>query len=228
MNLQNWTPRERPAPYTLAGQYSQLELLDWSHHGSGLFAAVGGDANADLWTYMPVGPFSDESQFEREFQAIRESRDWVTLVIRSAATQNILGMASYMRIRPEHGSVEVGCVTFGPDLKRTREATDAMFLMAQYAFDNLGYRRYEWKCNDANQASKRAALRLGFSVEGIFRNDMVVRGVSRDTAWYSITDEEWPTVNHALQAWLAPANFDPDGNQRLSLAAIREREAVAK
>lgn len=199
----------------------RLELLDWQDHGDGLFAAVCGDANNDLWTYMPVGPFPDRDAFEHVFEFVRRKFDWETLIIQNVVTGDILGMASYMRIRPEHGSVEVGCVTFGPKLKRTREATDAMYLMARHVFEDLGYRRYEWKCNNANHASRRAAERFGFTFEGVFRNDMVVKGENRDTAWYSITDEEWPSRRTAFEIWLAPANFDALGQQKSSLIDLR-------
>ncbi|MEL6287027.1 MAG: GNAT family protein [Pseudomonadota bacterium] len=228
MTLQNWTPRERPAPSYLDGRYARLEQLDWATHGDGLFAAVGGEANDELWTYIPVGPFPERAMFEQVFESVRQTYDWETLVIRSAVSGDILGMASYMRIRPDHGSVEVGCVTFGAKLKRTREATDAMYLMARHAFEDLGYRRYEWKCNNANDASRRAATRFGFAFEGVFRNDMVVKGESRDTAWYAMTDDDWPEVKQTFEAWLAPGNFDASGRQRLSLQSIRAGEAMAK
>ncbi|MEO1407248.1 MAG: GNAT family protein [Pseudomonadota bacterium] len=228
MSLADWSPCERPAPASLEGRYARLELLDWAVHGDGLFEAVCGEANNSLWTYMPVGPFPDKDAFEQVLEFVRRKFEWETLVIRSASTGEILGMASYMRIRPEHGSVEVGCVTFGPKLKRTREATDAMYLMARHAFDDLGYRRYEWKCNNANEASRQAAERYGFSFEGVFRNDMVVKGQSRDTAWYSITDEEWRVAKEAFERWLSPNNFDGMGRQRLSLTAVRMSESSAK
>lgn len=132
-------------------------------------------------------------------------------------------MASYMRIREAHGSVEIGCVAFSHRLQRTTRATEALTLMAQHVFDELGYRRYEWKGNNANLASKRAAERFGFTFEGVFRNDMVVKGESRDTAWYSIIDSEWPVVRAALHAWLAATNFDGHGRQRQRLESFRRR-----
>ncbi|MEM6410539.1 MAG: GNAT family protein [Pseudomonadota bacterium] len=226
MNLEDWTPRERPAPPCLDGRYARLEVLNWADHGEGLFEAVGGEANNDLWTYMPIGPFPERDTFEQVFELVRQKFEWETLVIRSASTGEILGMASYMRIRPEHGSVEVGCVTFGPKLKRTREATDAMYLMGRHVFEGLGYRRYEWKCDNANMASRRAADRLGFVFEGVFRKDMVRKGRNRDTAWFSITDEEWAGVKSAFEQWLAPENFDEDDTQKVSLSVIRGGQSV--
>ena len=133
----------------------------------------------------------------------------------------MLGMASYMRIRPEHGSAEVGFVCFSKAMQRTPAATEAMYLMARHLFDDLGYRRYEWKCDNANEKSRRAAERLGFAFEGVFRQDMVMKGRNRDTAWYSMLDTEWPAAKAAFEAWLAPENFDGEGRQRNKLADIR-------
>ncbi|VAW07153.1 Acetyltransferase, GNAT family, partial [hydrothermal vent metagenome] len=140
---------------------------------------------------------------------------------RAVDTGAVLGMASYMRIRPEAGSVEIGCIVFSGALQKTPAATEAMYLMARHIFDDLGYRRYEWKCNDENAASKSAAERLGFQFEGVFRQDMVVKGENRDTAWFSVLDSEWPEVKAGLNAWLAPENFDADGRQRRSLRQCR-------
>jgi len=139
------------------------------------------------------------------------------MIIRQAQGGDILGMSSYMRIREPHGSVEIGCVAFGPDLKRSAEATEAMSLMAGHVFDELGYRRYEWKCHNDNAASRRAAERLGFAFEGVFRNDMVVKGQNRDTAWFAVTDDDWPTIDAAFTAWLDPQNFDAFAAQRSKL-----------
>ena len=169
---------------------------------------------------MPIGPFPERDVFEQIFEFVRTKFDWETLVIRSPATEAVLGMASYMRIRAEHGSAEVGCVTFGPQLKRTREATEAMFLMGTHLFEALGYRRFEWKCHNENAASKRAAERFGFRFEGIFRNDMVVKGANRDTAWYAMTDDDWPGIKAGYEAWLAPENFDADGRQIAPLKTL--------
>jgi RimJ/RimL family protein N-acetyltransferase len=152
----------------------------------------------------------------------REREGWRTLIVRRRTDGEILGTASYMRIREAHGSAEIGCVAFGTGLKRTPEATETFALMAGHLFDDLGYRRYEWKCDSGNLASKRAAERFGFAFEGVFRNDMVTKGRSRDTAWYSILDSEWPALRAALDRWLAPDNFARDGAQIRTLESFRQ------
>lgn len=222
MTLIAWKPCATPQPDFLLGEHANLERLNWAEHGDGLFAAVCGAENNDLWQYMPIGPFVDQAEFEQIFEFARDKFGWETMVIRGADTGVILGMSSYMRIRAEHGSAEVGCVAFGADLKRTRAATEAMYLMASHLFDTLGYRRYEWKCHNENAASKNAAERFGFRFEGIFRNDMVVKGENRDTAWYAMTDQDWPAVKEAFCKWLVPVNFKADGQQIKSLRAIRQ------
>lgn len=220
-DLANWTRRPTPGAATLTGRLVRLEPLEASVHGEGLFAAVGGDANAGIWEWMPVGPFPDREGFLGFLAAQRDHEGWRTMVIRASGTDEILGMCTSMRIREAHGSAEIGCVAFGPRLKRTAEATEALYLMAAYVFE-LGYRRYEWKCDSENLASKRAAERFGFVFEGIFRNDMVMKGRSRDTAWYAITDADWPRIASALAGWLAPSNFAAeDGAQRRTLESFR-------
>jgi RimJ/RimL family protein N-acetyltransferase len=186
-----------------------------------LFAAVGGPANAGIWEWMPVGPFPEPDALQLMLARNREHDGWRTLIIRSLTSREILGMATYMRIREAHGSAEIGCVAFGPKLRRTPEATEAFALMAGHVFDDLGYRRYEWKCNSDNLASRRAAERFGFAFEGVFRNDMVAKGRSRDTAWYSIVDTEWPRLKAALDQWLADDNFATDGAQLRPLDSFR-------
>lgn len=222
MSLQDWTPRERPQPERLSGQYVSLERLNWALHQEGLFDAVAGAENAAIWTFMPLGPFQDANTFKTVFVRVSEMAGWDTLVIRKLDTGRIAGMASYMRIREGHGSAEVGCVAFGEALKRTREATEAMFLMAAHLFDELGYRRYEWKCHNDNAASKRAAERLGFAFEGVFRNDMVVKGESRDTAWFAMTDDDWPPIRASFEGWLAQENFSASGRQKKTLEQFKE------
>ncbi len=220
-DLSGWTKKQAPGRAVLEGERVRLEPLAWEKHGTGLFAAVGGEANAGIWTWMPVGPFAASFTLETFLRAQRQNDGWRTMVIRAQGSGDILGMATYMRIREEHGSAEIGCVAFGPMLTRTPEATEALALMAGHVFDGLGYRRYEWKCNQGNAASKRAAERFGFAFEGVFRNDMVAKGQSRDTAWYSITDAEWPGLKAALARWLAPDNFAPDGAQKRTLESFR-------
>lgn len=221
MSLQDWTARERPGQWPLAGNRVVLEPLDWDVHADGLYKAVAAPDIADLWDYMPIGPFKDQSQFEKTLNYIRSELSWQVLVIRKVNGGRILGMASYMRIREAHGSAEVGCVSFGRALRRTPEATEAMYLMAHHVFEELGYRRYEWKCNNDNAASRRAATRFGFQYEGVFRNDMVSKGKNRDTAWFAMTDEDWPVLKSAFEAWLDPKNFDASGAQKQKLEAFR-------
>lgn len=217
----DWQPKARPGLIALEGRYVSLEPFDAALHGDGLFRAVGGKENAELWRYIPLGPFAEKSTLCDAMVHAARQQGWQTLVICGRDDREVLGMASYMRIREAHGSAEVGCVVFGHALQRTRGATEAIALMARHVFDDLGYRRFEWKCNAANEASKRAALRFGYSFEGIFRNDMVMKGKNRDTAWYSIIDSEWPDIRAAYQFWLMPENFDEHGQQKARLEAYR-------
>lgn len=221
MPLSDWTPRPLPNPLTLEGRLVRLERLDWYKHTQELFDALGGEANADLWRYMPIGPYLDGDAFAESFDRARVNGAWNTLAIRVKETGKLEGMVSYMRMRPEHGSVEIGCVAFGHRLQRTAAATEAVYLMAKHVFDDLGYRRFEWKCDNANDASRRAAERFGFIYEGLFRQDMVRKGANRDTAWYSIIDKEWPVMRAGFERWLDPANFGPDGRQIRSLTEVR-------
>lgn len=220
-DLSTWTPRARPGAETLIGSTVRLEPLDWDAHEQGLFAVVGGKENARLWDHVSVGPYLDPATFQQSFAETCVENGWETMVIHEVASGKVLGMFSFLRIRQQHGSVEIGCVVFGYTLQRTLKATEALLLMARHVFDDLGYRRYEWKCDTQNVASSRAALRFGFIYEGTFRNDMVSKGRTRDTAWYSITDTEWPAVRAALDAWLAPQNFDADGTQIKRLEELR-------
>lgn len=222
MSLADWTACQTPGDRVLTGTHVILEPLDWDAHGPGLFAAVAGPENATLWDYMPIGPFDTLAAFRETFSSVCEALNWRTLVFRRPSDKRILGMSSYMRLREPHGSVEIGCVAFGDELKRSIEASEAMFLMARHVFDELNYRRYEWKCNNDNLASKRAAERLGFAFEGIFRNDMVVKGKNRDTAWYAMTDDDWPQIKAAFERWLAAGNFDSDGRQINRLEVFRQ------
>jgi len=221
MTLDTWTRRARPGQGPLQGARTVLEPLDWQLHGDGLYRAVAAPDCSDIWDYMPIGPFADRVQFEQHLQQAIEIGGWETLVIRKVKQGTVLGMASFMRIREPHGSAEIGCVAFGRALRRSSEATEAMSLMAHHIFDELGYRRYEWKCHNENAKSHRAAARLGFKFEGVFRNDMVIRGKNRDTAWYAMTDDDWPGVKAAFRAWLLPDNFDASGAQKHSLESFR-------
>jgi RimJ/RimL family protein N-acetyltransferase len=220
-DLSNYQMRVKPGGSEHKGRFVHVEPVDWARHGKDLEAAICGPERADLWRYIPFGPVADLAELQATMDFIAEKHNWSVMAIVRTSDNKALGTASYMRLRPEHGSCEVGCIVFGHALQRTKEATEAMYLMASHVFDELGYRRYEWKCHNDNAASKRAAERFGFTYEGIFRNDMIVKGENRDTAWFSITDAEWPDVKAGFEAWLADDNFDRDGHQRKSLAGCR-------
>jgi len=175
--------------------------------------------------WLGDGPYTNQTSLCEALGRKQASTDAVFLAVVPAETGQAAGYASYMRIDPANGVVEVGNILYAPVLQRTRAATEAMYLMARHVFDDLSYRRYEWKCNTENEASRRAALRLGFTSEGVFRQHMVVKGRSRDTAWFALLDHEWPARKRAFEAWLAPANFDEDGRQRRSLSEISHTTA---
>jgi RimJ/RimL family protein N-acetyltransferase len=220
VSLSDWKSASSPSRTALDGELVRLEPLDVDRHAAGLYAAQAGAP--EIWDYLPHGPFSSEGDFRAWLTASAASHDPLFYAIVDRASGRALGMASYLRIAPEHGVIEVGYIWYSPALQRTRQATEAMYVMARHVFDELGYRRYEWKCNSLNEPSRRAALRLGFIYEGIFRQHMVVKGRNRDTAWYSMLDSEWPAARAAFEAWLRPDNFDSDGRQRRSLAELRQ------
>ena len=212
-------PARPPDRIVLSGRTVRLEPLEAERHGDDLFAASqGADAT---WTYLPYGPFAGRSEFTSWLTQRAPLDDPLTFAIVDQASGAARGLASLMSIVPEHGVIEIGHIWLSPSLQRTRQATEAIYVMARYAFDDLGNRRLEWKCDSLNEGSRRAAERFGFVFEGIFRNHRIVKGRNRDTAWYSITDEEWPSRKAAFEAWLAPDNFDADGRQRKSLAELR-------
>jgi RimJ/RimL family protein N-acetyltransferase len=201
----------------LTGRYGRVEKLDPAHHLASLWEAMRGEPA--LWDYMPYGPFGSAGQFESWIAERATLTDpYVYAVV--APDGRALGIAALMRITPEMGVIEVGHIAYSPALQRTPLGTEAQFLLARYAFDALGYRRYEWKCNALNAASRRAAERYGFTFEGIFRQHMIVKGKNRDTAWYSIVGTEWPARRMAFEHWLAPENFDAQGLQKASLAEL--------
>jgi RimJ/RimL family protein N-acetyltransferase len=210
-----------PAREPLQGAYVRLEPVAVAAHAESLYRlSHARPEDQALWTYLPYGPFADRDEFERWLAERARSEDPLFFVIIDQASGQASGMASYLNIVPANGSIEIGHIWFAPPLQRTRGATDAIFLMMRHAFDDLGYRRLEWKCNALNEASMRAARRFGFTYEGTFRQHMVVKGRNRDTAWFSLLDREWPAVRAAFQRWLDPANFDAAGRQRTSLGAL--------
>jgi RimJ/RimL family protein N-acetyltransferase len=212
-----WIPPRRPDREAMEGRLVRLEPLEADRHAFDLHAAFQGhDA---LWDYMPYGPFASGSAYHRWAREREAGEDPRFLVLRDPGSGQCGGIASYLRIVPESGSIEVGHICIAPVMQQGTAWTEAMFLMMDWAFA-AGYRRYEWKCNALNLASRRAAQRLGFSFEGVFRNHMVVKGRNRDSAWFSVIDSEWPALAEAYAAWLAPANFDARGHQRERLSDL--------
>jgi len=205
-----------PLRVPMYGRTAMLEPLDADLHAAGLWNAVEG--HDEVWQYLFDGPYASEAELTRDIAEKQSAADRIFFAIISAEIGDAAGYASYMRIDAANGVAEVGNILLAPSLQRTTAATDAMFLMARHIFDDLGYRRYEWKCNAANAPSRRAAERLGFTFEGIFRQHMVVKGQNRDTAWFAMLDHEWPARRRAFEAWLDPANFDAEGRQRQSLS----------
>jgi RimJ/RimL family protein N-acetyltransferase len=220
----DWNPARTPERAPLQGETVRLEPVDPARHAADLFTPSEGAPS--LWDYLAYGPFENQAVFTDWLKERAASSDPLFYAIVDRTSGRAQGMASLMRIKPEHGVIEVGHIWFAPALQRTRQATEAIYLLARHVFDDLGYRRFEWKCDSLNAPSRRAAERFGFVFEGIFRQHMVVKGRNRDTAWFSITDGEWPARRAAFETWLSPENFDSDGRQRRSLADIRETVAT--
>lgn len=216
--LAGWTRRPLPDQIPMEGGLVRLVALDAELHGDDLWQAFGEADQAALWRYLPIGPFDDRGAFTKGIELVATRPDWVAFAILDRASGRALGTASYMRIDAANGVAEVGCVIFGEGLRRRAGASEAMLLMGRRIFDELGYRRYEWKCDAENRPSRRAAERLGFRFEGIFRQHMVVKGRNRDTAWFAMTDAEWPVIRARLAAFVDPANLDATGSQRQRLA----------
>jgi RimJ/RimL family protein N-acetyltransferase len=217
-DLKDWKGAQAPAPVTLHGRYVTLEPLDAAQHTAAIWQSVKG--HDELWTWLPEGPFATEADFKATIEKKQNAPNYVFLAIVPRATGRATGWASLMRPDPPNGVIEVGFILYSPALKRTREATEAMYLMARHVFEDLGNRRYEWKCNALNEPSRKAAARLGLTFEGIFRQHMVVKGQNRDTAWFSMLDSEWPARKRAFEAWLDSSNFDSVGKQKRSLDEI--------
>ncbi len=205
----------------MLGRFCRVEPLDPARHAADLFAANRADAEGRIWTYLPYGPFDTVEAYGQWVGEMTRDGDPMFYAIVDKASGKASGVASYLRITPAQGVIEVGHINYSPALQRTRIASEAICLMAAHVFDDLGYRRFEWKCDDQNAASMRAAVRFGFSYEGTFRQDMVVKGRNRDSAWFSILDSEWPAAKAAFQAWLDPANFDDSGKQKRGLKDLR-------
>ena len=218
--LKEWRPAQPPRREALEGESVRLEPLDPKRHGDDLFGATeGADAT---WDYLAYGPFRGHQEFIGWLESRARIDDPLTFTILDRHSGKARGLASLMRIDAPNGVIEIGHIWLSPALQRTRQGTEAIFLFARYVFDELGYRRFEWKCDSANAPSRRAAERFGFVFEGVFRQHMVVKGRNRDTAWFSITDGEWPTRRAAFEEWLAADNFDAEGRQLRSLLEIRQ------
>ncbi len=216
--VEGWTIVERPPRTPIQGRLCRLEPLDILTHVDDLFEAFTADKTGGLWTYMPMGPFATVSELKDWMDGACTGEDPVFYAIVDEVTDKAAGFASYLRINPDVGVIEVGYITFSPQLQKTAMATEAMFLMMRRVFDELGYRRYEWKCDALNEPSRKAALRLGFTYDGIFKQATIYKGRNRDTAWYSILDKDWPTLKMLFEQWLAEENFDEQGRQKQSLA----------
>ena len=215
-------PARRPIRTTLLGRAGRLAPLDPQAHSRALYEGIQGEAGERLWQYLFEGPFADHAAFDVHLQRIAASEDPLFFAIVDNASASAVGYASYMRIEPVHRVIEVGSILYTPRLQQTTLATEAMYLMARHVFEDLGYRRYEWKCNALNAPSRRAALRFGFKFEGIFRQHMIVKGRNRDTAWFSMLDSEWPARKANFERWLDPSNFGADGRQKVALSALNE------
>jgi RimJ/RimL family protein N-acetyltransferase len=213
-------PALPPQPIVLTGRVVTLRPFDLPSQAEALYQATHGSDKEALWRYMSEGPFASRDEFNAAFAKKQSSADPFFFAVVDNATGVAIGQAAYMRIEPNHRVIEVGNLIFTPALQRSSGATEAMYLMARHAFEDLRYRRYEWKCNALNHPSRRAALRLGFLFEGIFRQHMIIKEHSRDTAWFSMLDSEWPRRRANFEQWLAPSNFDQTGWQKTSLSQL--------
>ncbi len=224
--LSGWTPRVRPAREPLAGRWCHLEPLDPARHAADLFGSFSEDRSGAMWTYLPTGPYPDLDSYRRWTEWAADQDDPLHFAIHDG-NGLARGTLAFCRIAAEVGSIEIGFLAFSPSLQRTTVATEAVVLLLRHAFETLGYRRCEWKCDALNERSRRAATRLGFTYEGTFRQATVVKQRNRDTAWYAILDREWPRLAAAYDTWLAPENFDEVGVQRVALSSLTRPGAAA-
>ncbi len=213
-----WSPVAAPTGEVLRGERVIVRPFDLDADAESLHAATREDPS--IWAYLRIGPFADAGEMRALLAEEASAEGYAYHAIEPTAAGRALGQAGYMRIDTANGTIEIGSIFFAPGLRRTAAATEAIFLLARHAFDDLGYRRLEWKCNALNAGSRRAAERFGFRFEGVFRKDEIVKGRNRDTAWFSILDEEWPAVRAAFEAWLAAGNFDADGAQVRALGDL--------
>lgn len=221
-DLATWQPRPRPARINLEGRFCRLEPLDPARHGDDLFAAAMAPGAEERFRFLFDSP-QERSGFDAWLARSAATADPMFHAVIDLSSGRCEGRQSLMRMTPEHGVIEIGNILWGPKIARTAVATEALYVCARHIFDELGYRRFEWKCDAGNAPSVSAARRFGFVFEGIFRQHMVVKGHNRDTAWFAITDKQWPTLRQAFEHWLEPSNFDRDGRQRVRLEEIRRR-----
>ena len=214
------SPAKTPSHVRLPGRLVTIEPLDPAAHADALYEASHGDGKDALWRYLWDGPYPNRPAFEASVRERAASTDPLCFAIVDNRSGLAVGHAAYLRITPAHRVIEIGSILFTPAIQRTAGATEAMYLMARHAFEDLGYRRYEWKCDALNAPSRRAALRLGFQFEGIFRQHMIIKGRNRDTAWFAMLDSEWPVRRANFERWLNPSNFDSSGRQKESLSRL--------
>lgn len=220
--LPDWRPAQAPTAMPLTGRYVRLQPLEPAQHSAALWLALQGpDADPQLWDYLPYGPFADRAAFDSWLTGCAGRHDPLFFSLIDPLSNHAVGLISLLNVMPADGCIEIGHVIFGAALQRTPSATEAIYLLAQWAFAQLGYRRVEWKCNAANTRSQRAAERFGFTYEGLFRQHRVVKGHNRDSAWYSLLDHEWPTCCSAFEQWLAADNFNEQGQQKQRLQDLR-------
>lgn len=216
--LEDWSACERPPKTDIEGRYCRLEPIDPARHAVELHEANLKDRGGGIWTYLPYGPFASLKDYRAWVSTVGLGEDPLFHAIVDSASGKAVGVASYLRIEPTVGVIEVGHINYAPELQKTAAATEAMYLLMRRVFDELGYRRYEWKCDALNAGSRAAATRLGFQFEGIFRQATIYKGRNRDTAWFGITDQDWPDIRRRMEAWLDPANFNSQGRQIQSLS----------
>ena len=220
-DLPNWTPRPRPSRVIIDGRYARLEPVDPTQHAVDLFDQSVAPGVEERFRYLFDTPPATLADVQSWLERMSESQDPMFWAVVDKASGRVAGRQAFMRIEPTHGVIEIGSILWGPAIARTRVATEALYLFARHAFEDLGYRRFEWKCDNRNEPSKRAARRFGFDYEGLFRQHMVIKGANRDTAWFAMVDRDWPALKLAYEAWLDPENFDEAGRQKRQLMAAR-------
>ncbi len=220
-DMRHWTARERPSAPVIEGRFVRLERLDRDRHAEGLFEASATAEAEQKFRWLAEPPPADRESFRAWVGKVAASEDPLFYAVIDKASGKVAGRQTLMRIDAANGVIEIGNIYWGPLMAQKAAATEALFLFARHVFDDLGYRRFEWKCNDDNLPSKKAAARFGFTAEGVFRQHLVVKGLNRDTAWFSIIDKEWPALRRAYEGWLSPENFDAEGRQKRRLEDFR-------